>query len=159
LRTERLPSMIGVHQRLGERRIVGLVVAAAAVADQVDHDVLVEGLPELERQASDPDALPPGSSPLTWKIGACTISRDIRGVDRGAQYFGAGREAHLVVDHDVHGAAGAVALQLGQVQGLGHDALAREGRIAVDEHRQHVEALAPAAAGPAWPGRCPPAPG
>src|SRR3712207_9168389 len=33
-----------VHQRLGHRRVVALVVPAPAVADQVDDDVLLERL-------------------------------------------------------------------------------------------------------------------
>ena len=37
-----------VHQRLRRRRFVGLVVAMAAVADQVDDDVLAEPLAEVE---------------------------------------------------------------------------------------------------------------
>ena len=41
----------------------------------------------------------------------------------------------------MHGAAGAVAAQLGKVQRLGHDALAGEGRVTVDEHGQHGEAV------------------
>src|SRR3546814_9792592 len=36
-----------VHQRLGEGRLVALVVAEAAIAEHVDHDVLVERLPEF----------------------------------------------------------------------------------------------------------------
>ena len=44
-----------VHERLGERRLVALVVAVAAVAEHVDHHVLAEGLPEIERQLGDVD--------------------------------------------------------------------------------------------------------
>ena len=47
-----------------------------------------------------------------------------------------GREAQLVVDHDVDGATGLVALQLAHAEGLRHDALAGEGRVTVDEDRQ-----------------------
>jgi hypothetical protein len=60
-----------VHERLGVARVVTLVVAVAAVADQVDDDVLAEALPELEGEPHDP-AQASGSSPLTWKIGAWT---------------------------------------------------------------------------------------
>ncbi len=42
-----------VHQRLGERRLVHLVVPAPPVAHHVDDDVLVEGLPVLEGQPRD----------------------------------------------------------------------------------------------------------
>jgi hypothetical protein len=45
-----------VHQRLGVRRVVAFVVTAPAVADEVDDDVLVEGLAVLEGQPRDPDA-------------------------------------------------------------------------------------------------------
>ena len=38
------------HQRLGERRLVALVVPMAAVADEVDHDVAPEPSPEGERE-------------------------------------------------------------------------------------------------------------
>ena len=62
-----------VHPRLRERGLVGLVVAVAAVADEVDDDVLVERLAELEREPHRPARAASGSSPFTWKIGACTI--------------------------------------------------------------------------------------
>ena len=45
-----------VHQRLGVARVVALVVAVAAVADHVDHDVLVELLAVRERQPGHPHA-------------------------------------------------------------------------------------------------------
>src|SRR3712207_7437960 len=48
-----------------------------------------------------------------------------------------GGEADLVVDHDVDRPAGAVAAELGQVQGLGHHTLARERRVTVEEQREH----------------------
>ena len=44
-----------VHDRLGERRLVALVVAVPAVADHVDHDVLAECLAEVEGQLADVD--------------------------------------------------------------------------------------------------------
>ena len=55
---------------------------------------------------------------------------------------GGGGEADLVVDDDVDRAAGAVAAQLREVQGLGHDALAGERRVAVHQERQDREVLA-----------------
>jgi len=45
-----------VHQRLGVRRVVALVVTATAVADEVDDDVLLERLAVLEREPGDADA-------------------------------------------------------------------------------------------------------
>ena len=51
--------------------------------------------------------------------------------------FGACRETDLVVDDDVHGAAGAVAAQLRQPEGLGHQSLAGESRVAVHQDAHH----------------------
>ena len=45
-----------VHQRLRVRGLVGLVVAEAAVADQVDHRVAAELAPEPHRQPDRGDA-------------------------------------------------------------------------------------------------------
>ena len=44
-----------VHLGLRETRIITLVVAAAPVADQIDHDVLVEPLPVGEGETRSPD--------------------------------------------------------------------------------------------------------
>ena len=70
----------------------------------------------------------------------------VRAVGRGARVARIGGEADLVVDDEVDRAAGAVALELRQVQALGHQALAGEGGIAVDQERQHRRALARLAA-------------
>jgi hypothetical protein len=48
------------------------------------------------------------------------------------------READLVVDDDMHGAANAVATRLREVEHFLVDALAGDRRIAVHEHRQHL---------------------
>ena len=58
----------------------------------------------------------------------------------------AGREADLVVDDEVDRAAGAVARQAGEAEALGHDALAGERGVAVEQQRQHGRALAVLAA-------------
>jgi hypothetical protein len=64
----------------------------------------------------------------------------LRGVARVA-----GGEADLVVDHQVHGAAGVVAPGLRQRQRLHHHALAGKGGVAVHQHRQHLRRLVAAA--------------
>ncbi len=129
-----------VHQRLGEAGVVALVVAAAAVADHVDHDVLAERLAVGERQPAHPGD---GLRVVAVHVEDRRLDhpRHVGGVDAGPRLHRRGGEADLVVHHDVHGAAGAVAAQLGQVQRLGHDALAGEGRVTVDEHGQHGEAV------------------
>ena len=124
-----------VEQRLGDGRVIDFAVPVAAIADQVDHHVALPGVAIVERQAAhadhrvhifrihvkDRNRLPAGQ-----------LRRKTRGVLLAVQ----GGEAKQIVGDDVHRAAHGVALQVGQIQGLGHDALPREGRIAVDQQRQ-----------------------
>ena len=60
-----------VHQRLGEARLVALIVAEAAIAPHVDDDVAAEAwrnsVASLQQKVTAS-----GSSPLTWRIGAWT---------------------------------------------------------------------------------------
>ena len=130
-----------VHQRLRHRRVVALVVAATAVADHVDDDVLVELLAELVGQLGDPHA---GLRVVAVDVEDRRLDHpgDVGGVRRGARAARRRREADLVVDDDVHGAAGAVAAQLREVERLGDDPLAGERRVAVHEHGQDGEVLA-----------------
>ncbi len=139
-----------VHQRLGDGRLVRLVVAVAAVADDVDDHVLVELVAEIEGQARGED----------HRLGVVAVHVEDRRVDhladvgaverRAAVQRVAGGEADLVVDDDVHRAAGRVAARLRHVEGLHDHALAGEGGVAVDQHRQHplaVRVAAPVLAG------------
>ena len=142
-----------VHARLRERGLVALVVAVAPVADHVDDDVLLERLPELEREPDDADRR---FGVVAVHVEDRRLHRlgDVGRVHRRAREAGRGREADLVVHDDVHGAADVVAGQLREVQRLRDDALARERGVAVDEHRQHVLVLGVAARGPAWRAPC-----
>jgi len=135
-----------VHQRLGRGRLVGLVVAVAPVADQVEHDVLAEALAEVERQL--------GAERDRIRVVAVHVQHrradhlgDIGAVQgRTGVLGGAGGEADLVVDHDVHGAADREAACLRHLQQLHHHALAGERGVAVHQHRQHLGAGLVAAA-------------
>ncbi len=134
-----LPFDDGVHAGLGVARVVSLVVAVAPVAHEVDHDVLVEGLAEPERQARGAHT----------RFGVVAVHVEDRGLDhlghvgrvhRRSGRLGRGGEPQLVVHHHVDRPPGAVSGKLRELEGLGHHALAGEGGVAVDEHRQHVEA-------------------
>ena len=97
-----------VHQRLGVARVVALVVTVAPVAPHVDHDVLVELLAVLERQPRHAHA----------RLGVVAVDVEDRrlhrlghvaAVQRRAGELRGRREADLVVDDQVDGAADAVA--------------------------------------------------
>jgi hypothetical protein len=130
-----------VHQGLGVAGLVGLVVPPPPVAHEVDDHVLVEPLPVLEGEARDVgDRF--GIVAVHVEGGGVDHLRDVGGVGRAAGVLGQGREADLVVDDDVDGAARAVAVELGEVHRLRHDPLPREGGVAVQEQGQDVGVLA-----------------
>ena len=124
-------------QRLRVRGLVGLVVAEAAVADEVDQHVAPEALAERHRQAHRAAARVDG-------VGVHVDDRDvealgeIRRIACRARVVGIRREAHLVVGDDVQGAADAVSGERLEVERLRHDSLAREGCVAVDRDRDRA---------------------
>ncbi len=62
------------------------------------------------------------------------------GEARGVGFAWKGGEAKQVVDDDLDGAADVVAVQGGEVERLGGDALAGEGGVAVDDHGHDLAA-------------------
>ena len=135
-----------VHRRLRRRRLVGLVVAEAAIADEIDDDVLVEHLPVAQREPHGRDG-GFGIVAVHVEHGRLDHLRDVRAVGRRAAVARiAHREADLIVDDEVDRAARIERARLRQLERLGDDALARERRVAVDQHRQHLLAERVAAA-------------
>ena len=130
-----------VHDRLRVRRLVALVVPVLAVAPQLDERVAVEALPEVDGEIDD---LADGLGILAVDVEDRDLehARDVGRVGRRLGVLRRGREADLVVDDDVDGAAHAVAVELRHVERLGDDALAREGRVAVEQERQAARAAA-----------------
>ena len=129
-----------IHHRLRHHRLVGLVVAVAAIADDVDDDVVVEGIAVVERQPGDEED----------GVGIVAVDVEYRRLDRLRRLGAverrarlqrrAGGEADLVVDDDVDRAADAVAPGLRQIEGLGDDALPGEGGVAVEYDRHDAVA-------------------
>ena len=123
-----------VHLGLGVGGLVGLVVAEAPVADQVDQDVVAELLAEGEGEAHGADA-------RRHVVGVDVDDRDVealgevRGPARRSGVVRIGREADLVVHDDVDRAAHLVAVEGLEVERLGDHALRREGGVAVDHDR------------------------
>ena len=129
-----------IHQRLGERRLVALVVAEAPVAEHVDDDRLVELLPVFDRDLR--------AEHDRFRIVAVDVEDrrldelgDVGRIGRGAGVARVGGEADLVVDDEMHRAAGAMAAQARKAETLGDHALARESRVAMDQQRQHLHPL------------------
>ena len=132
--------MRAIHHRLRERRLVALVVAVAPVADEVDQEVLAEPRPVFPRQ---PRRLETRGRVVGVDVddGDLEAARQAAGVAGAVRLAGRGGEAELVVGDDVDRAVGVVAVEPRQVERFGHDALARERRVAVDQHRQRHRAV------------------
>ncbi len=97
-----------VHQRLREAGLVAFVVAVAAITEHVDDDRLVEALPVFDRDLRAMDD----------RLGIIAIDMEDRRLDelgdvgrigRRARIARISREADLIVDDEMHRAAGAMA--------------------------------------------------
>ncbi len=95
-----------VHQRLGEGRLVALVVPVAAIAEQVDDDVLFEFAAVFGGDAGDRDDRF-GIVAVDVKDRRLHALGDIGRVGARTRGGGRGGKADLVVDDDVDRAAGA----------------------------------------------------
>ena len=129
-----------VHQRLGEGRLVALVVAMAAIAEHVDDHRLLEFLPELGRDL--------GREHHRFRIVAVHMENrrldhlgDIGRIRRRARIARISGEADLIVDDEVHRAAGAVTAQPGKPETFRDHALPGERGVAVDQERHHHGAI------------------
>lgn len=122
-----------VHHRVGEHRLIAFVVTEAAVAEDVDDHILVELLAELGRDAGGMDH---GLRVIAVDVEDRRFDdqRVVGRIGRGAREMRRGGKADLVVHHDMHGAAGLVALEARKRETFGHDALARKCRVTVQQH-------------------------
>ena len=135
---------LAVEEGLGEGGLVGLVVAVAAVAHHVDHDVALELLAEFERQLGH---IADGLGVVAIHVEDRRLDHfgDVGAVAAGARLNRAGGEADLVVDDEVQRTPGGVAGELRIVEHLGDDALGRERGIAMEEKRKDAAARGVAA--------------
>ena len=128
--------LLDLRRHLGLRvgGLVGLVVAEAPVADQVDQDVVAELLAEGEAEAHGGDA---GGHVVGVDVDDRDVEalREVGGPPGRARLLRIGGEADLVVLDQVQRAADLVAVERLQVERLRHHALGREGGVAVEDDR------------------------
>ena len=129
--------------RLRVRRLVGLIVPPAAVANEVDEEILLEARPIVEREPDDRDA----------RLGVVRVHvddrhlealREVARIVRRAPIARIGREADLIVHDDVQRAAGPVSAEVREIECLGDHPFTGEGRVPVHEHREHPRFIAAA---------------
>ena len=129
-----------VHQRLGKARFVALVMAEAAIAPHIDHDVAPEGLAIVDRQLAGEGH---GFRIIAVDVQDRRLNTlgHVRGIGRPARELRAGGKADLVVDDEVDAPAGVIALHAREAEAFPDDALAGKGGVAVDQHRQDLLVL------------------
>ncbi len=140
-----------VHPRLRDRGVVDLAVAVAAVPDQVDDDVARKRVAERGGQPRDARH---GRQVLAVHVEDRDRQPvgDVGGQRRRVQLLLGGREPDLVVDDDVNAATHREAWQVGHVERLGRDALARKRRVSVQHDRHDAPSRVRALARLAGPG-------
>jgi hypothetical protein len=139
-RDARMGGDLLVQHRLGEGRLVGLVVAVATVADDIQHGVGAELLAVLERDL--------GREHDGVRVVAVGVEDrrlgelgDFGAMTAGTGLVGVGGEADLVVRDDVQRAAHLIALEAGEVEGLHDHALTGERGVAVQQDGEDLGAV------------------
>ena len=130
-----------VHQWLGQRRRVLLVVAELAKADDVDDHIFLEFHPEFQRQL--------GCQHHGFRIVAMDMQHrcfnhfdHVGAVQRGAAIARiTSGETDLVVDHEVNRSTRRITTCFGQRQCFHHNALPRKSGVAMHQHRQDLQAF------------------
>ena len=122
-----------VHERLGERRLVGLVVARLSVADDVDDNVALElGTPVSGKLADEVDSL--DIVTVDVEDGGIDGLGDVRAVGGGTSEARISGETNLVVHNNVNGTAGLVAGEGVEAHGLVDNTLSSKRSITVKQH-------------------------
>ncbi len=126
-----------VHQRLGRRRLVGLVVAATAVTNQINYHIFAKLIAVVHGQH--------GRKHHRIRVIAIHVQNrrlhhlgNICAVFSGARIIlAASGKANLVVDHDMNSAASFIGASLGELEGFHHYTLTGKGRITVHQNRHY----------------------
>ena len=136
-----VPFYFPVHDWLGGRRFIRLIVAVAPVANQIDDDVFLESLPVFQGQA--------GNKENRLRIVRIHMEywcfdhlRDVAAViGRACIRRPAYRKAYLVVYDNMHSTAGAETRDLRHLERLRNDSLPRKCGVAVNQHGQYFPTL------------------
>ena len=125
---------------LGEERFVPLVVAVAAVANNVDNDVAPEFLAEGNGNAG---CFRDGDRIVTVHVQDRGLHRlgNLGAVKRGTRILGQCGETDLIVHNEVHRPANLVTIELREVEALGNDSLTWESGVTMNEDRNDFLAI------------------
>ena len=130
-------------------RLVPLIVPVPPEANHVDYDVFCKLRPVIQGQFHHVER--------SFRTFAVYMKdrhhqhlRYIGGIAGGAGVLRECGKTDLVINNYVQGPACGIALQLGHVEGFGHNSLARKGGIPMDQNGQHPFAGHCLRTAPAW---------
>ena len=126
-----------VHRRLSHRGLICLIVATPPITDEINDNILVEMIAVIHGQLRhEDDRL--GVIAVNVKNGRLHHFCNVRAVLRGARVLAlTGGESNLIIQHDVQCAAGTIGPGLGHLKRFHDDALARKGRVAMNDDWHH----------------------
>jgi hypothetical protein len=101
-----------IHQRMGEGRLVRLVVTELSVADNIDNGIVAELLSKLKSEIDSSDYVL-GLISVHVKYGNVHDLGHICRKERGSCILGSGGKSDLVVDEDMNSPSGSVSSGLG----------------------------------------------
>ena len=126
-----------VHHGLGGSRFVGFIVAATAVADEVYNNVFVEVVAVIERKLGD-EQYCFGIIAIYVENRCLHHLRNVGAIfSRTHIVLAARREAHLVVDDDMHSTTGEIRTRQRHLESFHHDTLTRKRSVTVDDDREN----------------------
>ncbi len=128
---------MAIEDGLGVAGVIAFVMAVLAPTEDIDHYVAVKALAKIVSELRGAGA---GFGVVSVDVehGSVDHQRDIGAIAGGAGLIGIGGEADLIVDDQMNGAAGVVAINLRKVQSLGDNALPGHGGVTVDQQRDHA---------------------
>ena len=129
-----------IDPRLSKCRLVAFVVTVPPISDQIDQEVEPELVSIRPGQAGRFNARH-GIIRVDVNDRDLESAREAACIARAVRLFRLGRESELVVGDEMNDPADLIALETGQVQRFGNDALTGECRIAMDQNRQHAAGI------------------
>ena len=126
-----------VTQRLGDGRVVDLAVPVAAIPDQIDDHIAMEGVAILRGQRGDAQH-GVGVFGIHMKDGDGQAFGDIGRKARRVDFVMGRGKANQIVHNDVDRSANGESFNVGEVHRLGQYALPGKGRVAMNDNRNQL---------------------
>src|SRR5690349_15866907 len=121
-----------VHHRLRIARLITLVVAQTAKADEIENNVLVKLVPVFKRDLDHAKRRLRVVAVDVKDRRLCDLS-GIGRVDRAAAKFGRRGKSDLIVNNDVNGAARTIARRVRELKRFHYDSLSGKCGVAVKQ--------------------------